>query len=112
MEVLVNSAGGGDPTERVRGVIEGRLEPFEGSITRVEVHLHDLNGSRFGERDKRCTMDARLGGTRSVAVSHEAPTLAEAIHVAADRLERAVELALDCPEDLPERAPPTAGLRY
>jgi ribosome-associated translation inhibitor RaiA len=112
MEVLVNSAGGGDPTDRVQGMIEGRLERFEGSITRVEVHLYDSNSSKFNQRDKRCTMEARLGGTRVIAVSHEAPTLTEAIHVAANKLERAVQLALDGFEELPERVPPTAGLRY
>ena len=112
MEVLVNSVGGGDPTDRVQGVIEGRLERFEGSISRVEVHLYDLNSPKFGQRDKRCTMEARLGGARSIAVSHEASTLTEAIHVAADKLERAVQLALDGVEELAGRVSPTAGLRY
>ena len=89
MQVLVNSNHHTDLTERVQGVVEGRLERFAGRITRVEVHLNDL-----GERDQRCTMEARLGGLRPIAVSHEAATLTEAIHVAADKLERAVEHAL------------------
>jgi ribosome-associated translation inhibitor RaiA len=98
MQVLVNSdhhiLGGEDLTERVRGMLEGRLERFAGRITRVEVHLSDLNGTRLGERDKRCMLEARLGGLKPIAASHEAPTLTEAIHVAADKLERAVEHAL------------------
>jgi ribosome-associated translation inhibitor RaiA len=112
MEVLVSSASGCDPTDRVQGVIEGRLERFEGSITRVEVHLFDLNSGKFGERDKRCTMEAQLAGMGPIAAIHEASTLAEAIHAAADKLERAVEHALGRPEEIPERAPPPAGLRY
>lgn len=112
MQVLVSSdhhiVGGVDLTERVQGVVEGRLEGFGGRITRVEVHLNDLNSSKLGERDKRCVMEARLGGLKPIAVSHEAPTLTEAIHVAADKLERAVEHTLDGLEDTPGRSPPHA----
>jgi ribosome-associated translation inhibitor RaiA len=110
MQVLVNSdhhiVGGEDLTGRVQGVVEGRLERFEGRITRVEVHLNDLNSRKRGERDMRCMMEARMGGTRPIAVSHEASTLTEAIHAAADKLERAVEHALGRLEDMPGRAPP------
>ena len=110
MQVLVNSNhtidGGEDLTERVQGVVEGRLDRFEGRITRVEVHLNDLNGSKLGERDKRCMMEARIGGMKPIAVSHEAPTLTEAIHAAADKLERAIEHALGKLEDTAGRMPP------
>lgn len=112
MQVLVNSdhhiSGGEDLTERVRGVVAGRLERFEGRITRVEVHLSDLNGKKLGERDKRCMMEARMGGMKPIAVSHEAPTLTEAIHAAADKLERAIEHALGKLEDTTGRVPPEA----
>jgi ribosome-associated translation inhibitor RaiA len=110
MQVLVNSnhhiVGGEDLTERVRGVVEGRLERFAGRITRVEVHLNDLNGSKLGERDKRCMMEARVGGMKPIAVSHEAPTLTEAIHVAADKLERALDHSFGKLQDTAGRAPP------
>ena len=105
MQVLVNSDHHTDLTERVQGVVEGRLERFAGRITRVEVHLSDLNSCKRGERDKRCTMEARLGGVPPIVVSHEASTLAEAIHVAADKLERAVEHALGGLEDMPGHLP-------
>ena len=112
MQVLVNSdhhiVGGEDLTERVQGVVEGRLERFAGRITRVEVHLNDLNSLKLGERDKRCMMEARLGGLKPIAVSHEAPTLTEAIHMAADKLERAVARTLGKLEDTEGRTPPEA----
>ncbi|MHB8816426.1 MAG: HPF/RaiA family ribosome-associated protein [Steroidobacteraceae bacterium] len=112
--MLVNSdhhiAGGEDLTERVQGVVEGRLERFDGRITRVEVHLSDLDGSKLGERDTRktlrCMMQVRIGGLKPIAVSHEAPTLTEAIHVAADKVERAIEHALGKLEDTMGRTPP------
>ena len=110
MQVLVNSdhhiVGGEDLTERVQGVVEGRLDRFSGRITRVEVHLNDLNGSRLGERDKRCMMEARIGGMKPIAVSHEAPTVTEAIHAAADKLERAIAHSLGRMEVIEGRAPP------
>ena len=116
MQVLVNSdhhiVGGEDLTERVQGVVEGRLERFDGRITRVEVHLCDLDGSKLGERDTRktlrCVMEVRIGGMKPIAVSHEAPTLTEAIHIAADRVERAIEHALGKLEDTMGRTPPEA----
>jgi len=98
MQVLVNSdhhiVGGADLTERVQGVVEGRLERFAGRITRVEVHLNDLNSGKVGERDKRCLMEARVGGMKPIAVSHEAATVTEALHAAADKLERALDHTL------------------
>lgn len=110
MQVLVNSdrhmVSGEDLRERVQGVVEGRLERFAERITRVEVHLNDLNGGKLGERDKRCLMEARVGGLKPIAVSHEAPTLTEAIHAAADKLERALSHALGKLEETPGRAPP------
>ncbi|HEX5458457.1 MAG TPA: HPF/RaiA family ribosome-associated protein [Steroidobacteraceae bacterium] len=110
MQVLVNSdhhiVGGEDLTERVQGVVEGRLDRFAGRITRVEVHLNDLNGSKLGERDKRCMMEARIGGMKPIAVSHEAPTVTEAIHVAADKLERAIAHTLGKMEATEGRSPP------
>jgi ribosome-associated translation inhibitor RaiA len=112
MQVLVNSdhhiVGGEDLTERVRGVVEGRLERFSERITRVEVHLNDLNSLKLGERDKRCMMEARVGGLKPIAVSHEAPTLTEAIHMAADKLERAVAHTLGKLQDTAGRTPPEA----
>lgn len=112
MQVLVNSdhhiVGGEDLTERVQGVVEGRLERFAARITRVEVHLNDLNSHKLGERDKRCMMEARIGGMKPIAVTHEAPTLTEAIHAAADKLERSIERTLGKLDDTRGRTPPEA----
>jgi hypothetical protein len=51
-------------------------------------------------------MQVRIGGMKPIAVSHEAPTLTEAIHVAADKVERAIEHALGKLEDTMGRTPP------
>jgi len=95
MQILVNSAhhihGSASVTERVVSIVSDSLDRFADRITRVEVHLSDVNGDKVGERDKRCMMEARLAGLKPIAVSHEAPTLLEAIDTAAEKLERAIE---------------------
>ena len=76
---------------RVEGVIAGTLEQFGDRIERVEVGLRDLNSGKSGERDKICSVTAQIAGSAAqVLVSHEASTLSEAIHDAADKLKRLI----------------------
>ena len=77
---------------RVEGVVEGSLDRFQDRITRVEVQLSRLNRHQPGEHDVCCRMEAHTGG-KSIAVSHEAVTLTEAIHAASAKLGRAVHAA-------------------
>jgi len=98
MQVLVNCD---DPVccdeeliRRVEGVIVGTLERFGDRLFRVEVRLRDLNSEKPGDRDKVCSLEARLAGATSVVATHDAPTLTEAIHVAAGKLERLVSQQL------------------
>jgi ribosome-associated translation inhibitor RaiA len=98
MQVLVNSdhhiTGSESVTQRVESIVHDALDRFGERITRVEVHLNDVNGAKPGDRDKRCLMEARLSGLKPIAVSHRAPTLREAMEAAADKLERAVDRML------------------
>ena len=116
MQVLVNCD---DPIccdenlfQRVEGVIAGTLEHFSSRLSRVEAHLSDVSGVKHGNRDKICSLEAWVTGAASVVASHEAATLAEAIHDAADKLERLVaheirqlDAALENPEAGPSAAP-------
>ena len=79
---------------RVEGVVTGTLEGFAEQLTHVEVWLRDLHSEKPGERDKVCSLEARLAGGAPLRAEHEAPTLAEAIHVAAGKLERLIERQL------------------
>ena len=98
MQVLVNSDhhidGSLSLTERVQSIVTDAVDRFADRITRIEVHLNDVNGAKGGENDKRCMLEARLGGLAPVAVSDQAGTLLEAIEGAADKLERAIEHTL------------------
>jgi hypothetical protein len=46
----------------VKGVVESALNRFSDRITRVEVHLSDVNSDKGGEDGIRCVMEARLEG--------------------------------------------------
>jgi hypothetical protein len=71
-----------------------RLGRFGDVITRIEVHLSDINGARGGAQDKRCKLEARLAGRQPVAVSHDAGKVADALFGAADKLQRMMDTTL------------------
>jgi ribosome-associated translation inhibitor RaiA len=97
MQILVNSDHNihSDEalSERVESIVIDSTGRFADRITRVEVHLKDANGAKHGADDKRCTMEARVGGLAPIVVTHDASSLREAIDGAADKLERALEHA-------------------
>jgi ribosome-associated translation inhibitor RaiA len=76
--------------QRIEGVIAGTLEHFGDCVSGVEARLSDLNSAKPGDRDKVCSLEARIMGAVSVVAQHEAATLTEAIHAATDKLERFV----------------------
>ncbi|HYN58657.1 MAG TPA: HPF/RaiA family ribosome-associated protein [Rubrivivax sp.] len=71
-----------------------RLHRFGEHITRIEVHLSDINGARVSEQDKRCSLEARIAGRRPLTVSHDAGKVADALYGASDKLARALDTAL------------------
>lgn len=77
--------------EYVEEVVENAIGRFADQVTRVEVHLADVNAGKRGEDDKRCMMEGRISGRSPMAVTHHAGTLRDAIRGAADKLERAIE---------------------
>jgi ribosomal subunit interface protein len=109
MQVLVNSdhhiKGSESLADRVETIVSSNLDRFADRITRVEVHLSDTNSDKRSDRDKRCMMEARVGGLKPIAVSHEAPTVLEAIDGAVEKLERALEHALGRLDETAGRSP-------
>jgi len=78
----------------VSGVVEQALARVSDHITRVEVHLSDENSDKSGHNDKRCMLEARLEGRQPIAVTHDAPTLDQAVDGAASKLTRLIESTL------------------
>jgi ribosome-associated translation inhibitor RaiA len=109
MQILINSdhhiKGGESANETVQSIVEAAVDRFADRITRIEVHLSDTNGPKHGLREKRCVMEARVGGSRPLAVAHEAPNLLSAVEGAADKLKRSLEHALARRDQLPGPTP-------
>ncbi len=99
MQIQINTdssiEGSEELTAQVKGAVEKALDRFSDRVTRVEVHLSDVNSDKSGEDDKRCMMEVRLEGRQPTAVTHQAPTLDQAVAGAAGKLKRSVEHTLD-----------------
>lgn len=80
--------------DRLRGFVEERLseslQHLDDRLTRVEVHLRDLNGNKGGV-DKRCVCEARPRGLDPIAVEHDATEVTEAVTGAVGKLQRALQ---------------------
>jgi len=59
-------------------------------VTRVEVHLSDVNGRKSGPADKRCVVEARPAGARPLSTSATAKKLDAAIGQALRKMQRAL----------------------
>ena len=110
MQVLVNSdhhiSSSQSVAERVATILLDSVDRFADRLTRVEVHLNDVNGPKQGERDKRVTMEARVvGRAPPVAVTDEAASLLQAIEGASRKLERALEHAFGRMDALVQKGP-------
>lgn len=81
-------------TEHVDSVVSKALERFGAQVSRVEVHLRDLNAGKAGLGDKHCVMEARLEGRQPVVVSHDADKVREAVNGAAQKLQRLLDSTL------------------
>jgi Sigma 54 modulation protein / S30EA ribosomal protein len=68
--------------------IRRALERFESQLTRVEVHLSDVNSHKPGLHDKRCQIEARPTGRKPVSVSIETATIEAAVQGAANKMKR------------------------
>jgi len=74
--------------ERVETELRKSLARFSDHITRLEIHVGDVNAAKGGDDDKRCVIEARLAGRQPEAVRHEAATVDAAIDGATQKLRR------------------------
>lgn len=68
---------------KIEDVVRGRLEHVADRLTRVEVHVGDVNGPR-GD-DIRCMVELRPEGMQPISASHEAASAEAAAAQAADK---------------------------
>jgi hypothetical protein len=55
------------------------LNRFANKLTRVEVHLSDVNSHKFGASDKRCVIEARPARHQPLTVSNGARTVKQSV---------------------------------
>lgn len=82
-------------THTVEEAVENAVRRWTPRITRVEVHLSDINGHKGGADDKRCLLEARIGGLQPIAVTHQAGTLHEAVDGAAEKLRKVLQNTIE-----------------
>lgn len=83
-----------DTSDRLSRTIEDSLSQYKLQITRVEVHLGDVNGGKHGDADKRCMLEARLDHMQPIAVTHQAPSVQQSIDGALVKLDHALSHAV------------------
>lgn len=79
---------------QVTAEVENRLDRYSEHITRIEVHLSDVNADKSGGSDKRCLIEAHVEGRQPEVASDAADTLEGAYSGAAKKLQRALERTL------------------
>lgn len=97
MQIQINTGRHIEKTDQLRATVEDivsrNLDRFGERVTRVEVHLTDVNADKGG-RDTRCVMEARLAGLKPVMVDELAHTYDVAVREAAGKLQRALATRL------------------
>lgn len=98
MQVQVNTDNNISGSEalqlQVEQVVQSALKRFGDRVTRVEVHLNDVNGQKPGDNDHRCAMEARLAGMQPITATDDAGTLEQALQGAAKKLQRLLDSTL------------------
>jgi ribosome-associated translation inhibitor RaiA len=87
------------------------LDRFSQHVTRIEIHLTDVNGDKTVGDDKRCLMEARIAGRRPVSVSENAQTLHQAVDRAAQKMSRRLDNTLGRVLTKRRSATPISGKR-
>ena len=97
MQIQVNSGNSvavdDELIRTAESVARRNLGRFEERLTRLEIHVSDLNSHKGGAQDKRCQIEARPAGMDPLSASHDADTIDAALRGAAQKLERLLDTA-------------------
>lgn len=72
-----------DVAQRIEAQVRQRLARFADRLTRIEVHVSDVNGRKHGADDKHCTIEVRPRGARPIGVTGKAADVDAAARIAA-----------------------------
>ena len=109
MQIQVNTdshiTGSTKLAQEVEAIVNHALGRFGDRITRVEVYLSDENSAeKSGDSDKRCVIEARLGGLQPISVSHQGSSLDQAASGAANKLEKTLKRTLERKRSIYQRS--------
>ena len=98
MQILVETdntiTGHEELKEQIRSTVESKLGRFSDHVTRVEVHVADENSHKGGDRDQRCTMEARIEGLQPTAVTAHSDTVLKSVDAAIAKLRSALDTTI------------------
>jgi hypothetical protein len=77
-------------TDFVEGEVRRALNRFASRLTRVEVHLSDVDSRKRGQADKRCLVEVRPVGARPRSASARAAQMASAVVEALRKMQRSL----------------------
>ncbi len=75
----------------VEGEVNRFMKRFARRLTRVEVHLSDVNSHKFGTHDKRCRVEVRPAGHRPLTASNGAANVEQAVVGALTKMRNSLE---------------------
>jgi hypothetical protein len=72
--------------EQIEALTRARLSRIEDRLTRVEVHIGDVNGTKDRGDDKRCAMEIRPSGMDAITATDQASSIDAAVTGAANKV--------------------------
>lgn len=99
MLIQVNTDNRVEGTEAANAAIEARIRErlarFADRLTRIELHIRDVDGDRNGGQGMEATLEARPAGGQPIVVNAQASSIdsavADVVRKAVDILNRAFE---------------------
>ena len=95
MEILFNTDHNLKDTEEFSApfihLIDKELNRFRHQITKVQAHLSDENGTKKGQNDKRCVLEAHLAGMLPIAVTNHGDNPEQAVKGAIEKLKTSLD---------------------
>ncbi|MEE4201869.1 HPF/RaiA family ribosome-associated protein [Erythrobacter sp.] len=76
---------------RIEDMVREKIARFADRLTRVEVHVRDVNSSKHGADDKECMIEARPRGGKPIGVHGKADKVDDAARKAANTLAQRLE---------------------
>ena len=98
MKILINSDSSIAMDAKLAKLIMGEatelLDRFSDRLTRVEIHLTDIDRGKTGKVDKRCLVEVRVARMKPVVASAQTRELETAVNQALRKMVRALNTSL------------------